>query len=118
MHQGAMMMVAIIVGPAACGKTTLLNRAACGYAKDALRGNTGSLVPLVVRVMAFSRWLFKNGKDTLDEAVFLEYILDTECAGQRKRLYDELAELFEAGRSALILTGWMRQSAAPGRDRY
>eukprot|EP01045_Picozoa_sp_COSAG04_P007421 COSAG04_NODE_388_length_15249_cov_7.616502_4_plen_3423_part_00 len=101
----AMMTVAVIVGPAACGKTTLLNRAACGYAKDALRGYPGSLVPLVVRVMAFSRWLIKNSKDTLDEAVFLEYILDTECAGQRKGLYDELFELFQARRLALIFDG-------------
>ena len=102
----AMMTVSVIVGPAACGKTTLLNRTTCGYAKDALRGCPGAMVPYVIRVMAFSRWLIKNDK-TLTKSAFKEFVLMTECAGDEDEggLYAELMQLFDAGQLALIFDG-------------
>eukprot|EP01045_Picozoa_sp_COSAG04_P058867 COSAG04_NODE_28859_length_273_cov_0.557471_1_plen_40_part_01 len=38
----------------------LLNRTACGFAKDALRGCPGAMVPQVVLVMHFAAWLTKQ----------------------------------------------------------
>eukprot|EP01043_Picozoa_sp_COSAG02_P017314 COSAG02_NODE_783_length_17238_cov_173.774199_2_plen_1914_part_00 len=103
-HDGvAMMIVSVIVGPAACGKTTLLNRIACGYAKDALCGCPGAMVPYVIRVMAFSRWL--NSK-TPNTASFKEYILAAQCAGDADcELYSKLIDLFDTGRLVLIFDG-------------
>eukprot|EP01047_Picozoa_sp_COSAG01_P046686 COSAG01_NODE_4404_length_5060_cov_11.077202_2_plen_1099_part_01 len=105
-----MMMVAIIVGPAACGKTTLLNRTTCGYAKDAMRGYPGALVPCIIRVMAFSRWLIQQGDDfevDEDSELVMEYILHAKehCNGRKKGLYQELSQLFEEGKLALIFDG-------------
>eukprot|EP01043_Picozoa_sp_COSAG02_P061179 COSAG02_NODE_8165_length_2683_cov_1.051471_2_plen_875_part_01 len=41
----------------------------------------------------------------LDENVFLEYIRDTDCGGQRVGLYEGLVSLFRDGRLALIFDG-------------
>jgi predicted NACHT family NTPase len=99
-----MLGATVIVGPAACGKTTLLNRTVCGYAKDALRGSPGSMVPYVVRVMALSRWLIQAGKE-LCQDVLLEYILDAKCGGHSEGLYSHLVELFRQGKLALVFDG-------------
>ena len=109
MDEAAMMIASVIVGPAACGKTTLLNRTTCGYAKDALRGCPGAVVPYVIRVMAFARWLI-NSPDALlndDVELVMEYILQSKdhCNGRKKGLYEELLALFEAGELALIFDG-------------
>jgi len=103
-QQDDMLIAAVIVGPAACGKTTLLNRTVCGYAKDALRGSPGSMVPYVIRVMALSRWLIKNQKELCQEVLF-EYILADRCAGETAGLYHELFELFGLGKLALVFDG-------------
>eukprot|EP01043_Picozoa_sp_COSAG02_P048071 COSAG02_NODE_4682_length_5102_cov_11.871277_1_plen_1610_part_10 len=102
----AVMTVSVIVGPAACGKTTLLNRTTCGYAKDALRGCPGSMVPYVIRVMAFSRWLIKT-ETALTTAALKDFILATHCAGNADEggLHSELMQLFEVGQLTLIFDG-------------
>eukprot|EP01043_Picozoa_sp_COSAG02_P039872 COSAG02_NODE_3181_length_7215_cov_30.624930_2_plen_1762_part_00 len=96
---------AVILGPAACGKTTLLNRTACGYARDALCGYLGALVPYVIRVMELSSWLIKNDARLLEEAdIILEFICH-KCGGKRSGLYSQLEQLFEDGNLCLIFDG-------------
>ena len=101
------MAVAVLVGPAASGKTTLLDRTTCGYAKDALRGCPGAMVPYIVRVMAFSRWLINQTAADPDAELVMEYILHSKehCNGRERGLYEELLSLFEAGQLALIFDG-------------
>eukprot|EP01046_Picozoa_sp_COSAG06_P035393 COSAG06_NODE_3800_length_4892_cov_4.694763_2_plen_1138_part_01 len=103
-----LMSGAVILGPAACGKTTLLNRTACGQARDALCGYLGALVPYVVPVMQFSSWLIKCEEDgSLVEGaeLVLEFICHRECAGAKVGLYLEMVELFRAGNLCLIFDG-------------
>ena len=69
---------AVILGPAASGKTTLLNRTACGYARDARDarcGYPGALVSYVIPVMQLSSWLIKNEASLPEESdLILEFI--------------------------------------------
>ena len=100
------MPCAVILGPAACGKTTLLNRIACGQARDALCGYLGALVPYVVPVMQFSSWLLANESSLpADAELVLEFICHRECAGAKVELYHEFARRFQDGNLALIFDG-------------
>ena len=76
---------AVILGPAASGKTTLLNRTACGYARDARCGYPGALVPYVIPVMQLSSWLIKNEASLPEESdLILEFICH-QCLLPRRR---------------------------------
>eukprot|EP01046_Picozoa_sp_COSAG06_P043522 COSAG06_NODE_5712_length_3307_cov_113.406231_2_plen_770_part_00 len=105
---------AVLLGPAACGKTTLLTRTACGQARDALCGYLGALVPYVIPVMQFSAWLIKCEQQQQegsslslapDAELVLEFIRHHECGGARSGLYAELEHLFRAGNLCLIFDG-------------
>ena len=77
-----LMPCAVILGPAACGKTTLLNRIACGQARDALCGYLGALVPYVVPVMQFASWLLANESSLpVDAELVLEFMSGGDLFG-------------------------------------
>jgi hypothetical protein len=95
----------VILGPAACGKTTLLNRTACGYARDALCGYLGALVPYVVPVMQLSSWLIKNEASLPHEPELVLEFICHQCGGKRSSLYVELERLFKDGNLCLIFDG-------------
>eukprot|EP01047_Picozoa_sp_COSAG01_P102139 COSAG01_NODE_31770_length_591_cov_9.404472_1_plen_181_part_01 len=100
----------IILGPAACGKTTLLNRTACGFAKDYLRGCPGAMVPQVVLVMHLAAWLTKQLSDgaalPTGNALLLEYMCQKDHGSLKTSpQYLELAQRFEKGELVLIFDG-------------